>query len=189
MSPASPTHRLIPIGLALVSLALADGAHGEPGASSASDVYARIPIHDELGREQIPMFRIWNPDPLGSHEANLRALDPVLAAIVRKAQAGLPHLRFVIGSGLRTREQQRQAVSWGWSRTRSTAHRSGRAVDLWPLDRGGHVVFDPGLQGRIAIAMKNAAADIGVHIRWGGHFRGYQHQDRSHFELVSRRSR
>lgn len=188
MSPGSRTHRLLPIGLALMSLALAGRAHAEP-AAPAGGVYARIPIHDELGREQIPMFRAWNPDPLGSHEANLRALDPVLAAIVRKAQARLPDLRFVIGSGLRTREQQRLAVSWGWSLTRNTSHRAGRAVDLWPLDRGGHVVFDPILQGRIAAAMKQAAAAIGVRIRWGGHFRGYRHQDRSHFELVSRRSR
>lgn len=179
----------MPIGFALMSFALAEGSRGEPGASPARGPYARIPIRDELGRDQIPMFQAWNPNPLGGHEVKLRALDPVLAAIVRKAQASLPELRFVIGSGLRTREQQRQAVSWGWSRTRSTAHRSGRAVDLWPLDRDGHVVFEPGLQSRIAAAMKKAASDIGVRIRWGGHFRGYRHEDRSHFELASPRSR
>ncbi len=178
-------HRLAPISLALMGLALASAAHGQPGTSQASGVYARIPVYDEFGREQIPMFRAWNPDPVGNHQANLRALDPALARIVLNAQAAMPDLRFVIGSGLRNRDQQRQAVAWGWSRTRSTTHRSGRAVDLWPLDPEGRVVFDPALQGRIAATMKRAASVAGVRIRWGGHFRGYKHKDRSHFELAS----
>lgn len=184
MSPVRRALPLIRIGLALASFAVADLSHGEPATSPASGIYARIPIHDEFRREQIPMFRAWNPDPVGRHAANLRALDPGLAMIVVKAQAGLPGLRFVIGSGRRTGDEQRQAVSWGWSRTRSTAHRSGRAVDLWPLDGEGRVVFDPALQDRIAAAMKQAASEAGVRIRWGGHFRGYKHKDRSHFELA-----
>lgn len=185
MSYCARTHRLASTSLALIGLSLASAAHAQPGTPNASGVYARIPVHDELGREQIPMFRAWNSDPVSNHPANLRALDPVLARIVLNAQSATPDLRFVIGSGRRDRVQQRQAVAWGWSRTRSTAHRSGRAVDLWPLDPEGRVVFDPALQGRIAKAMKRAASDAGVRIRWGGHFRGYKHKDRSHFELAS----
>lgn len=185
MSYCARTHRRAAISLALIGLSLASAAHGQPGTTHASGVYARIPVHDELGREQIPMFRAWNPDPVGNHQANLRALDPVLARIVLDAQAAMPDQRFVIGSGRRDRVQQRQAVAWGWSRTRSTAHRAGRAVDLWPLDPEGRVVFDPALQSRIAAAMKRAASVAGVRIRWGGHFRGYKHKDRSHFELAS----
>lgn len=189
MSSRPRTACLPPIGLVLTSLALACAAHAQSGTSSAGGVYARIPIRDEFGRDQIPMFRSWNPDPVGHHEANLRALDPILARIVRRAQAGLPNLRFVIGSGRRDQDQQGQAVAWGWSRTKRSAHRSGRAVDLWPLDREGRVVFDPALQVEIAAAMRKAALDTGVRLRWGGHFGGYKRNDRSHFELAAKRHR
>jgi peptidoglycan L-alanyl-D-glutamate endopeptidase CwlK len=187
MSHCAPIDRLMRISVLLMGLVLASASLGQPNSNRASRVYDRIPVYDEHGREQIPMFRAWNPDPVGNHPTNLRVLEPTLARIVRRAQAAIPDLRFVIGSGRREREQQRQAVAWGWSLTQSTAHRTGRAVDLWPLDLQGRVVFDPALQNRIAAAMKAAASRAGVRIRWGGHFRGYQHQDRSHFELVSRR--
>lgn len=185
MSSRIRTHRLARISTLLVSFALADASYGQIRTMRADAVYALIPRYDEFGREQIPMFLKWNPDPVGNHQANLRFLAPVLARIVLDAQAATPELRFVIGSGRRDRDQQRQAVAWGWSRTRGTAHSSGRAVDLWPLDPDGRVVFDRALQGRIAAAMKAAASSAGVRIRWGGHFRGYKHRDRSHFELAS----
>jgi len=186
MSHCAPIDRLARISVLLVGLLLASASRGQPNSPQASEVYDRIPVYDEHGREQLPMFRAWNTDPVGNHQTNLRALEPTLARIVRKAQSSIPDLQFVIGSGRRDPEQQRQAVAWGWSLTQSTAHRTGRAVDLWPLDRQSRVVFDPALQNRIAAAMKAAASHLGVRIRWGGHFRGYQHQDRSHFELASR---
>ncbi|RDI52584.1 peptidoglycan L-alanyl-D-glutamate endopeptidase CwlK [Microvirga subterranea] len=129
------------------------------------------------------MFRVWNPDPLGHHEANLRSLNPVLAKVVLKAQADNPSLHFVIGSGRRGAKLQRRAVAWGWSRTHDSLHRSGDAVDLWPLDQEGRIYFDPGIQTRIAAAVTKAAAGLGVPIRWGGHFHGFKNMDRSHFEL------
>lgn len=134
------------------------------------------------------MFRAWNPDPVGQHEANLRAIQPALARVVRRAQADNPDLRFVIGSGRRDRTLQRQAVAWGWSRVHASSHRSGNAVDLWPLDAEGRVIFDPNAQNRIAVALKRAATELGVSLRWGGRFRGYKHMDRSHFELSLRAS-
>lgn len=131
------------------------------------------------------MFRAWNPNPLANHEANLRAIQPALAKVVRKAQADNPGLRFVIGSGRRDRKLQRRAVAWGWSLTHASSHRSGRAVDLWPLDQEGRVVFNPEAQERIAVALEQAAHELGVSLRWGGRFHGYKHMDRSHFELAS----
>jgi len=188
------------LGIALFCCGLGGEAHGQPGsrwrASPAvfgdsqlygpGGIYARIPAIDEFGRDQLAMFREWNPDPLANHEGNLRALHPTLAKVVRKAQADNPGLRFVIGSGRRDRKLQRRAVAWGWSLTRASAHRSGKAVDLWPLDPQGRVIFDPGAQNRIAAALKRAASELGVSLRWGGHFDGYKHMDRSHFELASR---
>jgi peptidoglycan LD-endopeptidase CwlK len=130
------------------------------------------------------MFRAWNPDPVGNHEANLRALNPQLANVVRGAQTDNLGLRFVIGSGRRDGRLQGMALAWGWSRTRDSLHRTGDAVDLWPLDCEGHVDFNPQSQNRIAAAMRKSAAELGVAIRWGGHFHRYKHMDRSHFELV-----
>jgi peptidoglycan LD-endopeptidase CwlK len=147
-------------------------------------VYANIPARDEFGRDQLAMFRVWNPDPLGQHEANLRAITPALATMVRRTQADNPSLRFVIGSGRRDGNRQRQAVAWGWSKTLDSPHRSGNAVDLWPLDDEGQVTFDPAVQTRIASAVRKAATELGVPIRWGGRFHRYKGMDRSHFELA-----
>jgi peptidoglycan L-alanyl-D-glutamate endopeptidase CwlK len=146
-------------------------------------VYAKIPARDEFGRDQLAMFRAWNPDPVGNHQANLRTIHPLLARVVRKTQADNPGLPFVIGSGRRGGKLQRRAVAWGWSRTEDSPHQSGLAVDLWPLDQNGHVFFDPATQNRIAAAMTRAAAELGVSIRWGGRFKGFKDKDRSHFEL------
>ncbi|MGO4573342.1 M15 family metallopeptidase [Microvirga sp. 2TAF3] len=165
------------------------GSRRSPDASTSpfygpGGVYAKIPTRDEYGRDQLAMFRAWNPDPTGNHEANLEAINPMLAHVVRKAQVDNPGLRFVIGSGKRDDKLQRRAVAWGWSKTQESPHRSGNAVDLWPLDREGRVYFDPQTQSRIAVALKKAAAELGVAIRWGGHFHGFKDRDRSHFELV-----
>ena len=160
------------------------GAARDTEALGPGGVYANIPPRDEHGRDQLAMFRAWNPDPVGHHQANLRAISPALARVIRKVQADAPDLRFVIGSGLRSDALQRKALAWGWSATPVSAHQSGLAVDLWPLDPDGRVLFDPALQNRIAAAMRTAAAALGVRIRWGGAFRGYKHGDRSHFELM-----
>jgi peptidoglycan LD-endopeptidase CwlK len=155
-----------------------DSARYGPG-----NVYGKIPERDEFGRDQLAMFREWNPDPVGNHEANLRTVDPLLAKVVRKAQSDNPGLRFVIGSGRRDDKLQRKAVAWGWSKTKDSPHRSGNAVDLWPLDAEGGITFDPKSQSRIGAAMRRAAAELGVLIRWGGNFHSFKHLDRSHFEL------
>ena len=185
------------LGIALLGYGLDGGSQARPGSGSRASpdvsanplngpggVYAKIPARDEFGRDQLAMFRAWNPDPVGNHEANLRALNPALARVVRTAQADNPGLRFVIGSGRRNGRLQRMAVAWGWSRTHDSPHRTGDAVDLWPLDQEGRVFFDPQAQNRIATALRKAAANLDVPIRWGGHFHGFKDMDRSHFELA-----
>jgi peptidoglycan LD-endopeptidase CwlK len=129
------------------------------------------------------MFRAWNPDPIGHHQASLKDLDPRLVAVVQKVQTDNPGLRFVFGSGRRTFQLQQMAWAWGWSKTRTGRHRTGTAVDLWPLDAQGHVVFERDAQKRIGVAIMRAAEDTGVQIRWGGDFHGYKDHDRSHFEI------
>jgi hypothetical protein len=157
-----------------------------PQTYGPGEVYASIPAKDEFGRDQLAMFREWNPDPVGNHEAFLAALDPLLAKVIRKAQAENPELRFVVGSGRRSAALQRKAFAWGWSRTRGSLHQSGKAVDLWPLDDEGHVQFDAAIQNRVGAAMRKAAAELNVRIRWGGKFHSFRRLDRSHFELARR---
>jgi peptidoglycan LD-endopeptidase CwlK len=132
------------------------------------------------------MFRTWNPDPVGNHDANIRALNPLLARVIRKTQADNPDLPFVIGSGKRDSSLQRKAVAWGWSKTRDSHHQTGNAVDLWPLDAEGRITFHPTSQSRIGAAVRKAASELQVFIRWGGHFHSFKNRDRSHFELVAR---
>lgn len=175
--------------LGLSQSTLAGEWSGAPVEASSSRygpgaVYARIPEKDEFGRDQLAMFRLWNPDPVALHESNLAALNPVLASIIRKAQADNPELRFVIGSGKRDPALQHKAMAWGWSKTPESPHQSGDAVDLWPLDADGHVHFDPKAQRAVGAAMARAAAALGARLRWGGHFQSFRNGDRSHFELV-----
>ena len=168
--------------LLLAPAALAQGAG--PG-----DVYANIPPIDDRGRRQIPMFNAWNPDPIGNHERQLASVQPQLAAVVRRALADNPGLRFVVGSGTRSWQQQRQAEEWGWSpRAHPFAasptlrkHLEGRAVDLWPLDENARIVFSPAAQGRVATAMLRAARELRTPISWGGGWR--RKKDPTHFEL------
>ena len=119
---------------------------------------------------------------MGNHERNLQSLKPTLAAVFRKAQADNPGLRFVIGSGVRDAALQRKAVEWGWSKTDESHHLHGDAADLWVLNDRGQVVFDPKLQDAAAAAVKKAAQELGVGVRWGGEFRRFK--DRPHFELT-----
>lgn len=179
--------RLLRRPLLLAALALAPAALAQ--GYGPGDVYANIPPVDDQGRRQIPMFNAWNPDPIGNHERNLASVDPRLAAVVRRALAETPGLRFVVGSGTRTWEQQRRAEAWGWSpRAHPFAasptlrkHLEGKAVDLWPLDENLRVTFAPALQSRVAAAMTRAARELGVRISWGGGWR--RKKDPTHFEL------
>ena len=166
---------------------------GEPDEDryGPNGIYANVPPIDDEGRDQLTMFRAWNSDPIGNHDRNLAAIDQRLAAVVRRAQATNPGLRFVIGSGRRTEAEQAQAGRWGWSPrlnpfSRNVAlrkHIDGLAVDLWALDGNGRVTFDPRLQGAVAGAMAQAARDLRVGILWGGAWRSAR-KDPPHFELV-----
>ncbi len=189
MALNSRSYRLGLLALAICCFAANAGAQTIPQGLDGrlygpGGVYAKIPARDEFGRDQLAMFREWNPDPVGNNEANLRALNPALARVIAKAQADNPELPFVIGSGLRDPQLQAKAVAWGWSRTRGGPHRSGNAVDLWPLDGVGRVHFDPRTQIRIGAAVRKAAAALGVPIRWGGYFHSFKDMDRSHFEIA-----
>ena len=88
---------------------------------------------------------------------------------------------FTVLEGLRTPERQQQLVNDGFSQTLKSKHLTGHAVDLVALI-DGKVSWDKEHYPEIARAMKKAAAEQQVNIRWGGDFKTFF--DGPHFELV-----
>lgn len=88
---------------------------------------------------------------------------------------------FTVLEGLRTPERQQQLVNDGFSQTLKSKHLTGHAVDLVALV-DGKVSWDKQYYPEIARAMKKAAEQQQVNIRWGGDFKTFF--DGPHFELV-----
>ena len=88
---------------------------------------------------------------------------------------------FAVTEGLRTPERQQQLVNDGFSQTMKSKHLTGHAVDLVAIV-DGKVSWDKQHYPAIAQAMKKAAADQNVKIRWGGDFKSFF--DGPHFELM-----
>lgn len=74
---------------------------------------------------------------------------------------------FEVIEGLRTKERQRQLVNSGASQTMKSKHIDGKAVDLTPLING-NISWDWKYFYPIAEAMRKAAKELNVKIRWGG---------------------
>jgi len=88
---------------------------------------------------------------------------------------------FLVTEGVRTVERQKQLVANGRSQTMNSRHLYGYAVDLCDLD-GCYDV--PDMQA-IARAMKSAAAELDIPIKWGGDWKTFK--DTPHFELDRRK--
>lgn len=97
---------------------------------------------------------------------NLKGVDERLVAVVRGAHEVCP-APFCVFEGLRTVARQRQLVATGKSTTMSSRHLTGKAVDLVPLV-GEKPVWEWSLIYPIADAMRQAARELVVQIRWGG---------------------
>lgn len=79
----------------------------------------------------------------------------------------LTSVDFVVTEGLRSVERQRQLVAKGASQTMKSKHIEGKAVDLAAYV-GDRISWEMSLYDDIADAMKAAAQELGVGIRWGG---------------------
>lgn len=88
---------------------------------------------------------------------------------------------FTVLEGLRTPERQQQLVNDGFSQTLKSKHLTGHAVDLVAIVNG-KVSWDKEHYPEIARAMKKAADEQQVKIRWGGDFKSFF--DGPHFELI-----
>lgn len=113
-------------------------------------------------------------------ERNLTGVHPDLTKVVRRAAK---KASFIVTEGLRTVARQKQLVAAGASQTMNSRHITGHAIDVAAIV-GGKVRWDWPLYSAIAKEIKQAAADLGVAIVWGGDWRSFK--DGPHFELDRR---
>ncbi|MBU3970627.1 MAG: M15 family metallopeptidase [Alphaproteobacteria bacterium] len=103
--------------------------------------------------------------------AELQGVDPRLVMVVKRAIEISPQ-DFSVHDGLRTEAEQTALVRKGASQTMNSMHRKqadgyGHAVDLVPYINGKLRWEWPAIFP-IAAAVKFAAAELNVQVRWGG---------------------
>lgn len=111
---------------------------------------------------------------------SLRGVHPDLVKVIERALQTSP-VDFIVIEGLRTQERQKELVASGASQTMNSRHITGHAVDLLPIGPNGRGEFAWPLYHRLAPAVKAAADELGVSIRWGGDWKSFP--DGPHFEL------
>lgn len=97
---------------------------------------------------------------------NLATVKPILASVVTRALQ-ITEIDFAVTEGIRTVEQQVQLVNRGASQTMLSKHLTGDAVDLVAFV-GSRISWEIPYYFVIADAMKAAAEEMSVDIRWGG---------------------
>jgi peptidoglycan L-alanyl-D-glutamate endopeptidase CwlK len=110
---------------------------------------------------------------------SLQGVHPDLVRICHRALELTP-IDFVVIEGLRTVERQKQLVAAGASRTMNSRHITGHAIDFVPMVNGG-IRWDWPLFPPVATAFKQAAAEFGTPIVWGGDW--VKFRDGPHVEL------
>ena len=107
----------------------------------------------------------------------LNGVNTDLIMVVQRA-IQLTEVDFGVVEGLRSVERQQELVSRGASKTMRSKHLTGEAVDLVAY-LGPRVSWELSLYDEIADAMRQAAVNIDVGIRWGGawHVRDTRHWD------------
>jgi peptidoglycan LD-endopeptidase CwlK len=96
----------------------------------------------------------------------LEGVNPYLVGVVKRA-IEITKVDFGVIEGLRTPERQRDLVQAGASQTMFSKHIQGKAVDLMAYI-GPRASWELNLYDDIADAMKRAAQELQVPIRWGG---------------------
>ncbi|EKN3362604.1 M15 family metallopeptidase [Yersinia ruckeri] len=115
-------------------------------------------------------------------ENHLIGVHPDLVKVVRRALELTP-LDFKVIEGRRTLERQRELVKAGASQTLNSRHLTGHAVDIVPLP-DGKVSWEWKYFYPMADAMKQAAAELGIAVEWGGNWTTFK--DGPHFQLPVR---
>lgn len=97
---------------------------------------------------------------------NLVGVHPDLVRVVERA-AEICAQPFDVAEGLRSKRRQRYLIGTGASTTMNSRHITGHAVDLVPLE-AGRLCWDWDRIYPVAEAVRMAAREIDVRIRWGG---------------------
>ena len=95
----------------------------------------------------------------------LEGVNPKLIAVVTRA-IQLTTVDFGVTEGVRSEETQRKYVDAGKSQTMNSKHITGDAVDLVAYI-GSSVSWELNLYDNIADAMKAAAIELDVSLKWG----------------------
>ena len=95
----------------------------------------------------------------------MKGVHPDLVKVVEKAIT-FTKIDFGVIEGLRTEEKQKELVASGASQTMKSKHLTGDAVDLMAYVNG-RGCWEIGVYDEVADAMKQAAYEEDVMIRWG----------------------
>ena len=106
--------------------------------------------------------------PFKLSQRSINRLDGVDERLVRvvKRAIELTKIDFGVTEGLRSVERQQELVDAGASKTMKSKHLEGRAVDLMAYI-GSRGSWELNLYDDIADAVKQAAIEEGVKVRWG----------------------
>jgi peptidoglycan L-alanyl-D-glutamate endopeptidase CwlK len=115
-------------------------------------------------------------------EKSLKRLEGVHADLVKVVKKAIEISKqdFVVIEGRRTLERQRYLMKKGATRTMRSRHLTGHAVDIAPLV-DGKASWDWAYYYPVRDAMKQAAADLGIPVIWGGDWKSFR--DGPHWEL------
>jgi peptidoglycan L-alanyl-D-glutamate endopeptidase CwlK len=97
----------------------------------------------------------------------LEGVDERLVQVVERA-IELTDVDFGVICGLRTEEEQKELVASGASKTMKSKHIDGHAVDLMAYTKDGRACWELSVYDNIAEAMRTAAIELEVPVRWGG---------------------
>jgi peptidoglycan L-alanyl-D-glutamate endopeptidase CwlK len=104
---------------------------------------------------------------LGSRSLRrLTGVHPDLVKVVKLAIQYTP-IDFTVLEGVRSVARQRELVRTGASQTMESRHITGHAVDLGAFV-AGNVQWEWALYPQIADALRLAAIDLDIPVRWGG---------------------
>ena len=95
----------------------------------------------------------------------LEGVKPDLVKVVKRA-IELTTVDFGVIEGVRTEERQKELVAKGASKTMKSKHLDGNAVDLM-VYVDGRGCWELNLYDEVADAMRQAAIEEGVPVRWG----------------------
>ena len=109
----------------------------------------------------------------------LAGVHPDLVKVVERA-IEITEIDFAVLEGVRSKTRQEQLVKAGASQTMRSRHLTGHAVDLGAYVAGS-IRWDWPLYHKLAVAVKQAAAELQVPIEWGGDWTTFK--DGPHWQL------